>query len=67
MRKMQQTYVNHQNADYSLAPSKDLQDKNPKGSTAENLPIVSLTLEPYYQQQLIKKQFTLQQVLFRQR
>lgn len=52
---------------YSLASSKDLGDKNPKGRTAENLPTASLTLEHYYQQQLIEKQFTFQQVLLRQR
>ena len=67
MRKMQQTYVNYQNTNYSLASSKDLWDKNPKGRTAENLLTASLTLEHYYHQQLIEKQFTLQKVLFRQR
>jgi len=64
---MQQTCVNHENTNYSLAPSKDLWDKTPKVKTAENLPTASLTLEHYYQQQHIEKQFTLEQVLFRQR
>lgn len=45
MSKMQQTHVNHQNTNYSLAPSKDLQDKNSNDRTAENLPTTSLTLE----------------------
>lgn len=54
-RKMQRTYVNHQNTSYSLALSEDLQNKNPKGRTAENLPTGSLTPEHYCQQELIEK------------
>lgn len=48
-------------------PAKTYRIKTQKGRTAENLPTASFTLEHYYQQQLIEKQFTLQQVLFRQR
>lgn len=64
---MPQTYVDHQNSNYSLLPSKDVGDKKLKGRTVGNLPAASLPLEHSYQQGLIEKLFTLQQVLFRQR
>lgn len=64
---MPQTYVDHQNSNYSLPPSKDVGDKNLKGRTDGNFPTASLALECSYQPGLIEKLFALQQVLFRQR